>query len=639
MSKITQHPGLAQEPDDLDDLPDEHAEQPDLYSTHGGSTTVDPHITLKGGDAFLIADVHGDIVPTTRESGFFWRGTRFLHAATVTLQGTPLTPLSHTITDQGSSCSIDLTNQPIQRSDGTSLYQGAIHLRRVITLADGVVQQSLTLTSYVEQSIDVTICVMLDADFRDIFEVRGLDRLSHGSRKPTVYEADQMTFSYLGLDDLTRRTSLHFTPAPTQLHHRMARWTYRLHKGQPVEVTWRATANDGTSPPAHAMTHEKLHLPAVTSDNPYLQRLLEQGIDDFAMVTTATPYGWFPYGGVPWYVCPFGRDALITSLEFLPLFPEVMRGTLAFLAAHQGTKVDLFSEEEPGRIFHELRTGEMANLKEIPFVPYYGTVDATPLFLLGLEAYIRWTHDLDFLRSLWPHAQAAAQWMLTYGDRDGDGFLEYLRANEDGLGNQGWKDSSDSVSHADGTLAEGAIALVEVQGYAYAAYRSMAWLTTLLAQPEETARWSRQADMIQQTFLDRFWWEEQSTFYLGLDGKKEPCDVVSSNAAQCLWTGIVPAHLATRIAARMGQPDMESGWGIRTLSTLAARYNPLSYHNGSVWPHDVALIGLGMSHNGDKTQTGALLSALVDVSQYYERGRLPELFCGFPRDGVGGPTQ
>src|SRR5262249_46164633 len=373
--------------------------------------------------------------------------------------------------------------------------------------------------------------------------------------------------------------------------------------------------------------------------NVFFNRMLVRGMHDLEMMCSRTKQGLYPYAGIPWYVCPFGRDALITALEFLPWFPQVARGTLAFLAAHQGTQMDEFTEEEPGRILHAYRTGEMANCREIPFIPYYGTVDANPLFLITLEAYIRWTDDLEFLRRQWPSATAAARWMLEYGDRDGDGLIEYAKTSEKGLVNQGWKDSWDSVMHADGTLAHAPIALCEVQAYAYGAYHALGYLAERLGQVEEARRWADTAESLQKRFIERFWWPEEEAFYLALDGEKRPCKVVSSNAGQCLWTGIVPDEQAGAIAQRLLRPDMYTQWGIRTLSDKAARYNPMSYHNGSVWPHDTALIGAGFARYGYKMEAGELLGHLFGVSLYYSGSRLPELFCGFARVSGHGPTR
>jgi glycogen debranching enzyme len=380
-------------------------------------------------------------------------------------------------------------------------------------------------------------------------------------------------------------------------------------------------------------------LPAIVSENTFFNQALMRGMHDLVMMCVRTPQGLYPYGGIPWYVCPFGRDGLITSLEFLPWFPEVARGTLDFLAARQGRKQDPFTEEQPGKILHELRRGELANLREIPFIPYYGTVDATPLFIITLEQYIRWTDDVEFLRRMWPHALAAARWMIDYGDSDGDGFLDYHRSASTGLVNQGWKDSWDAISHADGRLAEGPIALCEAQAYAYAAFHAIAWLAERSGHGDLSAGWLARATQLRANFVEKFWWPEQQSYYLALDGAKEPCKVVNSNAGQCLWAGIAPPEQGEAIVERLMRPDMYTEWGIRTLSSQAARYNPMSYHNGSVWPHDTALIGAGFARYGFREEAARLLGNLYGVSLHYEGARLPELLCGFSRMHGYGPTR
>jgi glycogen debranching enzyme len=455
-----------------------------------------------------------------------------------------------------------------------------------------------------------------------------------------------VVFRYRGRDNVERKTHLQFTPPADRTSDGEVSWNVQLMKGQPIQVRvvvtvsefdssesveTRKTGDSSESPGRH------LPLPEIRTGDVVFDRLLARSIHDLAMMCTVTSQGLYPYGGIPWYVCPFGRDGLITCLEFLPWFPEVARGTLTFLAAHQGTKNESYTDEEPGKIPHEFRQGEMANCREIPYIPYYGSIDSTLLFVITLEAYIRWTNDLPVLTKLWPNAEAAARWMIKYGDQDGDTFLEYRTRSKKGIVNQGWKDSWDSVSHQDGTLAEAPIALCEVQGYAYAAYRAMGYLADRLGKAEDAVYWSEVAEKLQVSFLSRFWWEDEHVFYMALDGSKQPCAIVTSNAGQCLWSGIVPDILAKKIITRLMREDIYSGWGIRTLSEYAAHYNPMSYHNGSIWPHDMALVGAGFARYGEKAKAGQLLDNLSQASQYYEGARLPELFCGFVRHYQHGP--
>ena len=626
--------------------PSYHTEQADPYVLQGSASATVEKISLKHGDAFLVADARGDLPESEQETGLYWRGTRFLRTCDIFLAGKPLVPLSHSISDEEGTCQIDLTN-PYLRIGKEVVYQGSIHVRRLLALQSTQLIERVLLTNFHSEPLSVKLGLKLGADFRDIFEVRGMDRKERGEMRPPAASREAVTISYRGLDRVTRETQVTFTPAASQSVMQGMFWDLALPVGTQVEVAMTVDLRvSGVDTLDFEDPDDELHdvarrgkLPVVRSDNVFFNRLLTRGMHDLEMMCTTTPEGLYPYGGIPWYVAPFGRDALITSLEFLPWFPEVARGTLGFLAAYQGTKVDEFTEEEPGRILHEYRHGEMANCREVPFIPYYGTIDATPLFLITLEQYIRWTNDMSFLTRHWSHAEAAARWMRDYGDVDGDSFLEYAKISDRGLVNQGWKDSWDSVMHADGNLAPPPIALCEVQGYAYAAYKAMSYLANRLGKHVEAADWERHAEKLRTNFLRQFWWEEEHVFYLALDGEKRPCKVVSSNAGQCLWSGIVPDELAGDMVSRLMSSDMYSEWGIRTLSSGTVRYNPMSYHNGSVWPHDTAMVGAGFARYNRKQETGHLLGNLFGVSLYYAGSRLPELFCGFERVGGYGPTR
>ena len=620
----------------------------DPYVMQGSASTSVEKITLKRGDAFLVADARGDLPESEQETGLYWRGTRFLRTCDLFLSGLPLVPLSHSISDEEGLCQIDLTN-PFLRvgREKTIVYQGMIHVRRLLALDGSRLTERIYLTSYHAQPITVKVGLKLGADFRDIFEVRGMDRKERGTNLPPVMSREGATLSYEGLDKITRSVGFTFSPPASQAVMQGLFWDLPLTHDTPVELLIEANLGmvgalphdfEDTTTPASALPRGSA-LPVVCADNVFFNRMLTRGMHDLEMMCTQTPEGLYPYGGIPWYVCPFGRDALITSIEFLPWFPQVARGTLAFLAMYQGTKMDEFTEEEPGRILHEYRHGEMANCREIPFVPYYGSVDATPLFLIALDQYIRWTNDLDFLKRLWPNARAAARWMRDYGDSDGDTFLEYAKMSDKGLVNQGWKDSWDAVAHENGRLADPPIALCEVQAYAWSAYQAMAALSLRLGETEEAAIWRSAADRLRENFLRRFWWEQEHVFYIALDGQKQPVRTVTSNAGQCLWTGIVPDEWAGAMVERMMRPDMYTQWGLRTLSQRAASYNPMSYHNGSVWPHDTALVGAGFARYGYKAEAGQLLGNLYGVSLYYSGSRLPELFCGFTRAVGYGPTR
>jgi glycogen debranching enzyme len=623
-------------------------EQSDPYVLQGAASATVEKISIKQGDAFVVTDSRGDLPESVQETGLFWHGTRFLRSCDLFIDGRPLVSLSHSISDEEGSCQIDMTTPFLQVSRDRGIFQGAVHIRRVLELRGRRLNETMTLTSFDQTPVTLTVGLRTGADFRDIFEVRGLKRYARGTVHPPQVRRDLAVFRYRGLDDIERETRIEFEPPAERVVNDGIFWTVELRNGEPVTLRLYVTASEEqaeepsgyrTMPLNPELKARELPLPVVRSDNVFFNRVLTRGMHDLVMMCTMTAQGLYPYAGIPWYVCPFGRDALITSLEFLPWFPEVARGTLAFLAEWQGTKVDTFTEEQPGRILHEFRRGELANTREIPFIPYYGTVDATPLFLMLFEQYIRWTDDLDFLRAHWENAKAAARWMRDYGDMDGDGFLEYARHSTKGLVSQGWKDSWDAVFYADGTLVEPPVALCEVQGYAYAAYRAMAYLGGRLGDAEEGARWLDLAEQLRGRFLRQFWWPEEDVYYLALDGQKQPCAVVSSNAGQCLWTGIAPEEQAEAMIARLMREDIYTEWGIRTISTRAARYNPMSYHNGSVWPHDTAIVASGIAHYGHKQEAAKLLGNLYGVSLYFEGARLPELLCGFARRTGYGPTR
>jgi glycogen debranching enzyme len=376
---------------------------------------------------------------------------------------------------------------------------------------------------------------------------------------------------------------------------------------------------------------------AITSSNDIFNESVRRSISDLYMLMTDTAEGPYPYAGVPWFSAVFGRDAIVTALETLWLDPEIARGVLRFLAANQADGFDAASDAEPGKILHELRHGEMAELGEVPFRRYYGTIDATPMYVMLAAAYLERTRDLQTLRALWPNIERALSWIDTYGDRDGDGFVEYGRHTMDGLLNQGWKDSHDSISHSDGRLARGPIALAEVQAYVYGAWTAAAAIARSLGDSSRAAELDARAERLRHRFDEAFFDEQLGTYVLALDGDKQPCRVRTSNAGHALFTGIAYPERAITVSRSLMARSSFSGWGIRTLDAGETRYNPMSYHNGSVWPHDNAMIAAGFARYGLREEATRLFEGLFSASIYTDLRRLPELFCGFARQRNQGP--
>jgi len=377
---------------------------------------------------------------------------------------------------------------------------------------------------------------------------------------------------------------------------------------------------------------------SISSDNPAFNSWLARSFSDAHLLASRLEHGLYPYAGVPWFSCPFGRDGLITARQMLLVEPRLARGVLGFLADQQARHRDPTSDAEPGKILHEARLGEMAALGEVPFRRYYGSVDATPLFLMLAADYLRRTDDRAFLTALMPALESGLAWVQEAQARSPDGFLRYLCAAQGGLRNQGWKDSDDAVHHADGRLAEGSIALCEVQAYAYGARQAMASILEAFGQASRGAELRQEAMQLRRRFHEAFWSDGLGTFALALDGDGQPCLVRSSNAGHTLFTGLASKEAAAAVARQLLAPGSFSGWGVRTLDEREARYNPMSYHNGSVWPHDNALIAMGLGRYGHTEAAMRILLGLFDTAREMPMHRLPELFCGFPRREDEGPT-
>ncbi len=606
---------------------------------------------LKHDNCFAVFDQSGNMRPLgIRDHGLFRDDTRFLSRWVLDLQGKQFLLLSSEVREDKDILAVDLTNPEFTTSEGQFIDQDTLHVLRTMFLWDNVAYERIRIHNYGPAPVRVPITLRFEADFADIFEVRGIHRPQRGQCFPAQVTEAGVMLRYCGLDGVERQTHLRFSPMPDVMAQQWVQWWVPLapQEQRDVQVTVTCayggeaitplTYQEALQAEREQRTLLRTQAHQIDTGNAQFNDWLKASRDDLLMMLTRTPYGLYPYAGVPWFTTVFGRDALITALATLWWFPELARGVLRYLAAHQAQELDPSRDAEPGKILHEQRRSEMAKTREIPFGNYFGSIDATPLFVVLAGRYVRRSGDLPLLRDLWPHIQAALHWMDTYGDADGDGFLEYAGKAQRGLRNQGWKDSEDSVFYPDGSLAEPPLALCEVQGYAYEAKLQAAAMAELLGQPEEAARLRQQAERLQRQFLEQFWCEELGGYALALDGQKRPCRVRSSNMGHCLFSGIAHPDHAARIAQQLLQPAFYSGWGIRTIPEGEGRYNPMSYHNGSIWPHDNALIAAGLSRYGYKNEAVRVLTGLFDASQFLELRRLPELFCGFGRRQREGPT-
>ncbi len=625
----------------------------DQYYILATSTMADDRVeVLKQGETFGVFDRYGDIHPVLPSPlGLYHEGTRFLSRFELSIGSQRPLLLSATVKEDNTLLTVDLTNPDMLLDKCVAVPRDVLHLCRTRFLWRGACFERIRIHNYGLDDIPVNLSLAVDADYADLFEARGHERVRRGARLATIQCQDGLTLGYEGLDRATRRTQVRCSPAPSGVETDCVRFdtVMRPH----TDVTWDVAVACEIDQPAprafvaydraQADSQEALQAGKagdchVYTSNEQFNHWLNRSAADLHMMISETPQGPYPYAGVPWFSAPFGRDGIMTALELLWVNPAVARGVLAFLAATQATETVPHQDAQPGKILHEMRRGEMAALGEIPFGRYYGSVDATPLFVTLAGAYYRRSGDRAFIETLWPNVERALQWIDHFGDPGGTGFVTYARQSANGLVHQGWKDSHDAVFHADGTAAPGPIALCEVQAYVYQAKQAAADLADLFGDAARAEALRREADGLRDRFEQAFWCEDLDCYALALDGTGRPCRVRASNAGHCLWTGIADPARAARTARLLTSPACFSGWGVRTIATSEIRYNPMSYHNGSVWPHDNALIASGMARYGDKESALRILTGLFDASLFLDLHRLPELFCGFPRRPGESPT-
>jgi len=654
---------------------------PVVRATDLGSVQVLKHV-----DHFLLTDTFGDIHPDSRGLGLYRGDTRLLSCSVLHVGGDrPV--LLQTSVGANFRGGIQMTNPSADRNQDAKVHPldelvgRTIGIGRIRTIGEEGMTEHLRVVNHAARSISIPIDIELGSDGADIFEVRGYPRKGRGRLPPVAVADRRVTFRYDGLDGIQRLTHLAFNETPiavesidptsadgsdsgasVRLH-----WTLQLEAGQVRELDWTIWSTRRPVPgPAKDISTSQGELaclfpdpPIITgdegaaayhawergtttisSDHELFNLVLKRSVSDLRLLVNDGPAEGQRYvaAGVPWFCTLFGRDALITSFQALAFRPQLAVETLEVLAAYQATEVDDWRDAEPGKILHELRTGEMARSGELPHTPYYGSVDSTPLWLVLLGATFDWTGDMALVDRLWPHALAALDWIDTYGDRDGDGFVEYERRSERGLLNQGWKDSSDAIRDRTGKQAVPPIALAEVQGYVFDAKRRMARLAEARGDAALASRLDAEAELLRERFEAAFWVADQRYYAMALDAEKKPADAIASNAGQCLWSGIVSTDRARDVIDHLLRPSMFSGWGIRSYAADQPGYNPIGYHTGTVWPHDTSLIAAGLKRYGFDDACNRLAGQMLEAAQHFPESRLPELFCGFDRTDVHSPV-
>jgi glycogen debranching enzyme len=620
-------------------------------STGQGSLHV-----LKHDDLFAVfdgrGDFHGDlhpVGPSMGADGLFQDDTRILSKLVLRIQAQMPELLSGDIGRDNVVFTAHLTNPAFQDRRNRLIPRGAIYLLRRRLLWERKLYEAVLVTSFDAEPVVFDLTLDADADFRDVFEIRGTTRAKRGQSYEPCSDGNCLTLSYHGLDGEVRKTAINFS-APVAIRNQRIVLPIELKPGASRHILMTISSDGDTAHPSRpdffaalkkskrAARHHIRALNRLETSNASFDAWAERAASDLSLLVTDLDTGPYPYAGIPWFSVPFGRDAVVTALQVLWINPALARGVLAYLSNLQAAESSSFQDAEPGKIMHETRKGEMARLREVPFGRYYGGADTTPLFVMLAGAYLKRTNDVEFCRTVWPAVRAALDWIDSFGDADRDGFLEYSRGETGGLQNQGWKDSSNSVFHSDGSLAKGAIALIEVQAYVVAAKRAAADIAAAIGESDVAERLAGQADRLQGTIDARFWSEELGTYVLALDGEKQPCAVRTSNAGHVLYCGVAEPEKAARVGRNLMSRDLFSGWGVRTVAADASLYNPMSYHNGTVWPHDCSLVAAGLARYGMSESAARIFTGLFQAACRFLDFRLPELFCGFPRHAGEGPV-
>jgi glycogen debranching enzyme len=617
-------------------------------------------VVAKDGDIYFLTEPDGT-VPLDRQHGFglYYHDCRFLNGYTLRLGETKPHVLASSET-RGYMTVFQLTNTDLHTPDGMFIPKESIGIKweRVIDATVQTLYDVLTFENFGLRPVVLPLALTFHAGFEDVFAVRGLLPERLGQLWPAAWTDGRLSLGYDGSDGLYRSVTIRFIPQPDATDATTARFTVTLQPEESKQILISlalAEARDRQcvqSTPQHEQPdlHQvQAYLQAsadewlgdhthITSESVLLNMVLHRSLLDLRALRSTLAGRRFFAAGVPWFVTLFGRDSLIAALQTLAYDPRMAEETLRLLATYQGQRVDAYRDEQPGKILHELRVGEMANTGEIPHSPYYGTVDATLLFLILLGRHASWTGSLAVFHDLREHVEQALAWMATYGDLNGDGYMAYQSASEHGLINQGWKDSGDAIVNADGSLATPPIALVELQGYAYLARLTVAELYRRAGESARADQLAQEAQALRRRFNRDFWLADKGIYALALQAEHQPCAVVSSNPGHALWAGIADPEKAQRTAQRLMADDMFNGWGIRTLADSERRYNPIGYHLGTVWPHDNAIIAAGFRRYGYDDAFGRVFAGIVEAAMHFSAYRLPELFAGFQREEYGIPV-
>jgi glycogen debranching enzyme len=629
---------------------------------HNGSSAAPRNVARavvsKAGDVFFLSERNGEL-PADNQDGFglYYHDCRYLDGYRIRFSGTPPNVLV-SAANRGSIAEFELTNEQLQVPDAKSIpvQTFGVHIQRVIDGDRLTVHDLITIDNYDVQSHELPLSFDFESHFEDLFEIRGLHPKKIGRENKPEWRDGVLVLSYSGADGVLRRTEVHFEPTPTKSSGNSAEYHLKLNAGQReqlnisfeiVETRERpAIGKRFRSKPdevAHGIDRASHHWLAgcaeVQSNSVQLTRVMQRSLLDLGILRSELDGYHYFAAGLPWYGALFGRDSIISALQTLAYAPTIAEETIRLLAKYQGTKNDDWRDEEPGKILHELRRGELANLNEIPQTPYYGAVDSTPLFLILVGEHANWTGDLGLFKDIRQHVDRALHWMDHGGAHPNGKYLSYASKSSKGLGNQGWKDSGDSVMNSDGSLATPPIALVEVQGYVYRAKRLIADLYGRAGENQIADRLRGQAAELKRAFNRDFWVESKNFYAIALQKDNRPAAVISSNPGQALWSGIIDDNKAEAVVDHLAAEDMFSGWGIRTLSHKERRYNPIGYHLGTVWPHDNSIIAAGLRRYGFNKQALQILESIVSAGQRFEHARLPEVFGGFSQRDFSIPVR